>query len=137
MSADPLPVVLCWHMHQPDYRDPLSGECLASWTCLHAIRSYTDMAAHLEAAPEDVRVVVNFSPILLEQIADYAARLRTFLEAGTPIGDPLLDALVAERLPDDPPSRRALLERCLHANHTRMIAALPAFERLATIARDR
>ena len=48
-SAARLPVVLLWHMHQPQYRDALTGQYVLPWTYLHAIKDYTDMAAHLEA----------------------------------------------------------------------------------------
>ena len=39
MSAVPrLPVVLLWHMHQPHYRDALTGQYALPWTYLHAIK---------------------------------------------------------------------------------------------------
>lgn len=60
-----------WHMHQPDYRHPDSGEFLLPWVFLHAIKDYTDMAAHLERHPS-IRCTVNFVPVLLDQIEDYA-----------------------------------------------------------------
>ena len=60
-----------WHMHQPDYRHPDSGEFLLPWVLLHAIKDYTDMAAHLERHP-NIRCTVNFVPVLLDQIEDYA-----------------------------------------------------------------
>ncbi|MFW5910771.1 MAG: glycoside hydrolase, partial [Thiohalospira sp.] len=63
----PVKVVLCWHMHQPSYLDPCSGEYRLPWTYLHATKDYVDMAAHLEAIPA-ARAVVNFSPTLIEQI---------------------------------------------------------------------
>lgn len=31
MATKPLRVVLCWHMHQPDYRDPSNVESLTPW----------------------------------------------------------------------------------------------------------
>lgn len=65
-----------WHMHQPDYRHPDSGEFLLPWVFLHAIKDYTDMAAHLERHP-GVRCTVNFVPVLLDQIEDYAAQFAT------------------------------------------------------------
>jgi len=53
MSADsPLNIVLCWHMHQPQYCDQISGTYQLPWTYLHATKDYIDMAAHLEAVPE-------------------------------------------------------------------------------------
>ncbi|NOZ36690.1 MAG: glycoside hydrolase, partial [Gammaproteobacteria bacterium] len=78
MSAKPLKVVLYWHMHQPEYRDLRSGKYYQPWTYLHGIKDYVDMAAHLEAIPE-ARAVVNFVPILLEQIDDYPQQIKGFL----------------------------------------------------------
>ena len=135
MYAEPLRVVLCWHMHQPDYRDPLDGRFLSPWTYLHAIKDYSDMAAHLEHAPSGVRAVINFPPVLLEQLTDYAERISAFLTRGAEMGDPLLQALASRELPTDSEPRRALLERCLQANSYHMIDRFPAFGRLAAITR--
>ena len=99
MSAEPrLKVVLCWHMHQPQYRDLISGHYYLPWSYLHAIKDYVDMAAHLEAVPE-ARAVVNFAPVLLEQIDDYARQIAGFLDAQRALGDPLLAALASPALP--------------------------------------
>lgn len=65
-----------WHMHQPDYRHPDNGEFLLPWVFLHAIKDYTDMAAHLERHP-GVHCTVNFVPVLLDQIEDYAEQFAT------------------------------------------------------------
>ncbi|MFL5435585.1 MAG: glycoside hydrolase [Myxococcales bacterium] len=59
--------VFVWHLHQPDYRDPQTGQPLLPWVRLHATRGYNDMAAALEAAPA-IRAVVNFAPVLLIQL---------------------------------------------------------------------
>ena len=66
-SSARLPVILLWHMHQPQYRDALTGQYVLPWTYLHAIKDYTDMAAHLEGNPA-ARAVVNFTPVLIEQL---------------------------------------------------------------------
>ena len=65
-----------WHMHQPDYRQPDSGQFLLPWVLLHAIKDYTDMAAHLERHPT-IHCTVNFVPVLLDQIEDYVAQFET------------------------------------------------------------
>jgi alpha-amylase/alpha-mannosidase (GH57 family) len=67
-----LRVCLLWHMHQPMYRDPLSGEYILPWVRLHATRAYYDMARVL-SANEGARAVVNFVPSLLAQLDDYAS----------------------------------------------------------------
>lgn len=59
-----------WHMHQPLYREPESGEYLLPWVRLHATRSYNDMAWILERHPR-IRCTVNFTPVLLEQLEEY------------------------------------------------------------------
>jgi len=134
MSGSPrLKVVLCWHMHQPQYRDALSNTYHLPWTYLHAIKDYTDMAAHLEAVP-GARAVVNFAPILLEQIEDYAGQVQANLQNGGAIRDSLLAALVDPELPTSIEQRRHLIQACLRANEARMIDRNPPFRRLVDMA---
>ncbi|MFN2308613.1 MAG: glycoside hydrolase [Gammaproteobacteria bacterium] len=135
MSADQkLNVVLCWHMHQPQYCNLMSGEYQQPWTYLHAIKDYVDMAAHIESVP-GAKAVVNFAPILLDQIADYAGQVRAFLHDGKALRDPLLDALCAAPLPAEPEARLLLIKACLRANQKRLIDRFPAYQRLAELAR--
>src|ERR1700693_1890722 len=60
-----------WHMHQPLYRAPDTGEFLLPWVRLHATRAYYDMAWMLERHPT-IRCTVNFTPVLMEQLEAYA-----------------------------------------------------------------
>ncbi|HEX4618735.1 MAG TPA: glycoside hydrolase family 57 protein, partial [Steroidobacteraceae bacterium] len=128
-----LPVVLLWHMHQPQYRDAITGEYTLPWTYLHAIKDYTDMAAHLEANPA-ARAVVNFSPVLLEQLEDIAARVAGHLKSGAPLPDPVLGLLGPDPLPAEPAARLALLNACLRAQRKQMIERFGPYLELATIA---
>ncbi|WP_127477694.1 glycoside hydrolase family 57 protein [Sulfurivermis fontis] len=135
MSANPrLKVVLCWHMHQPQYFDLESGQYQLPWTYLHAIKDYVDMAAIIEAVP-GARAVINFAPTLLEQLDDYALMVRDYLNRGAPLRDPLLAALVAPALPGDAEQRLLLIKNCLRANEIRLIDRFPQFRLLADIAR--
>ncbi|MCD6291594.1 MAG: glycoside hydrolase [Anaerolineae bacterium] len=68
----PLYVAFLWHMHQPDYRDPVTGMFHLPWVRLHAAKDYLHMAEVLAQYP-DVHATVNFAPILVEQLAAYAA----------------------------------------------------------------
>jgi alpha-amylase/alpha-mannosidase (GH57 family) len=129
-----LKVVLAWHMHQPQYRDLVSGTYQLPWTYLHAIKDYVDMVAHLEAVPA-ARAVVNFAPLLLEQIDDYAREVTQFLHDGKAIHDPLLAALAQPVLPTEPEEQLHLIKACLRAHETRMIERFAAFRRLAVMAR--
>ncbi len=125
-----LELVFLWHMHQPDYRDHATGEFRCPWTYLHALKDYTDMAAHLERHPR-LRAVVNFVPVLLDQIEDYADQF-----ASGRFRDPLLRLLGREdfdRLEQG--ERNLILATCFPGNHQRMIQPFPHFERLYDLYR--
>jgi len=116
-------------MHQPEYRDLQTGEFKLPWTYLHVIKDYVDMVAHLEAVPE-AKAVINFAPILLEQIEDYANQVSGYLRNGVAITDPLLAALVAPTIPEEPEDRLRLVKDCMRANRERQINRYPAFVKL-------
>jgi alpha-amylase/alpha-mannosidase (GH57 family) len=120
-------LVFLWHMHQPDYRlpGPNGSSNALPWVYLHALKDYTDMAAHLERHPK-IRAVVNFVPVLLEQIEDYVDQL----SSGS-LRDPLLQIL-AHSAPDSLTlsQRRLVLDSCFRTNHVRMIEPFPAYKRL-------
>ncbi|WP_018868324.1 MULTISPECIES: glycoside hydrolase family 57 protein [unclassified Thioalkalivibrio] len=122
-------------MHQPQYFESGAGEYALPWTYLHALKDYTDMAAHLEACPK-ARAVVNFAPILLEQLADYGERLDVCVREHRPVGDPVLDLLHMDVVPTDLAQRQEILRVCLRAHAPRMIEPFPLFQRLADIARN-
>ncbi|MGR9101225.1 MAG: glycoside hydrolase, partial [Gammaproteobacteria bacterium] len=133
MPAKKLRLVLCWHMHQPEYRDLSSGEYKLPWTYLHVIKDYVDMIAHLEANPE-AKAVVNFAPILLEQIEDYAKQVNDYLHDRIVMRDPMLAALVNSTIPGDPDARLHLVKNCLRANRERQINRYPKFKRLVEMS---
>ncbi|MGH8221118.1 MAG: glycoside hydrolase [Steroidobacteraceae bacterium] len=128
-----LPVVLLWHMHQPHYRDALTGQYALPWTYLHAIKDYTDMAAHLEAHP-GARAVVNFTPVLLEQLEDISRRVAAHLERGDPLPDPVLALLGPAPLPEWGAERAALMRACLRAHRQHMIERFAPYRDLAALA---
>ncbi len=120
-----LSVVLLWHMHQPEYRDYASGEFAQPWVYLHATKDYADMAAHLERHPE-VRAVVNFVPVLADQLEDYCDQFATGR-----VRDPLLRLLARDpATPLAGPERAAAIDRCFHANHEKMVQPYPAYRAL-------
>ncbi len=133
MAAARLPVVLLWHMHQPQYRDALTGRYVLPWTYLHSIKDYTDMAAHLEAIPE-ARAIVNFSPVLLEQIEALSRSLADHLNEGKPLPDPVLALLGPDPVPAAPAARLESLRACLRAQRKQMIERFGPYLELASIA---
>ncbi len=59
-------------MHQPYYRNPLTGEYSLPWVRLHAFKGYYDMISLLEDYP-DIRQTFNLVPSLIRQLNDYSA----------------------------------------------------------------
>ncbi len=130
MATRQLNVVLCWHMHQPFYREGLEGDFRLPWVYLHGIKDYTDMAAHLERHP-DLHAVVDFAPVLLEQIDLYAQQLSAWLEQDTVMADPLLNLLAGVHdIPDTAVGRQQLISDCKRCNSATMVDPYPAFSRL-------
>lgn len=127
-------LVLAWHMHQPHYRDGLDGQYRLPWVYLHALKDYSDMVAHLETCP-GAKVVVNFAPVLLEQLDDYGQQMRQWLNHKTPMQDPMLNWLSgATPIPTDEASKLVIIENCLKAYAPTMIAPLPQFEKMVQLA---
>src|SRR5271167_4288729 len=65
-------LVILWHMHQPQYRDPASGRYLLPWTRLHALKDYYGMVKLLREFP-GVRATFNLVPALGRQLQEYAS----------------------------------------------------------------
>lgn len=113
----PVRLAILWHMHQPLYREPATGTYVLPWVRLHATRAYADMAWILERHP-DIRVTVNFTPVLLEQLEDYVAgRAR----------DAILE--ISSRDPADlsPEERRRLLHSFFMVDWDRSVRPVPRY----------
>lgn len=141
MASGLLNVVLCWHMHQPNYREGSNGKFHLPWVYLHGIKDYTDMATHLENHPQ-MSAVVNFSPVLLQQLDDYVQELgEYFSSSGNAKSDALSDPLLAllagtEPIPKSKEDRKRLFEDCKRCHAPRMIEPYPAFNRLVECLED-
>ena len=109
-------------MHQPSYRTA-DGEYRQPWVYLHAAKDYSDMAWHLERVA-DARAVVSFTPVLLDQLDDYAKQF-----ARGSFADPLLRALQRGDA-DTPDARRWLAHAVCRANYWHMVHRFPPYERL-------
>ncbi|HXX53208.1 MAG TPA: glycoside hydrolase family 57 protein [Thermodesulfovibrionales bacterium] len=81
MNSSPLSIAFLWHMHQPYYKDPLSGIYRLPWVRHHGTKDYLDMAMLLEEYPH-IRQTFNLVPSLIEQLIDYTDNNATdvFLE---------------------------------------------------------
>ena len=113
-------ICFVWHMHQPFYKDLISGEYHLPWTRLHALKDYYGMVKILEEFP-DVHQTFNLVPSMMVQIQEYAA--------GT-AGDPFLRAALkpAEELTED--EKRFILRYFFQAHPAKMIRRYPRYGEL-------
>ena len=117
---DPLPLIFLCHLHQPLYKDPLTGASRLPWVRLHGVGAYTTMAMLAAEFPE-LPVTFNLVPSLLLQIQDYAS-------GG--VSDPWLDLArkPAEEL--TPGEGDALLRSFFLARPETMIVPYPRYRQL-------
>ena len=116
----PVRLALLWHMHQPLYREPETGEYLMPWVRLHATRAYNDMAWILERH-EQVRCTVNFTPVLLEQLDEYVeGRAR----------DRFLDLTARPASDLAPEERQAILRSFFMVDWENNVQPLPRYREL-------
>jgi len=122
----PLSVILLWHMHQPQYKDPASNEYILPWTYLHGVKDYYDMAAIVDEV-DGARAVFNFVPSLLEQLEDYAA--------GTAL-DPFLIHAAMDPVEMGEKERLFVISNFFAANRQRLIEPNRRYAELFQLAGD-
>lgn len=107
-------------MHQPLYKDLVTGEYRLPWTRYHALKDYYGMVKVLQDYP-DVHQTFNLVPSMIVQIEEYAA--------GT-AADPFLDCAVkpAEELSEA--EREFVLRYLFQANVDHLIFRYPRYREL-------
>ena len=65
-------ILFLWHMHQPYYKDLVTGEYRLPWVRLHALKDYYGMVKLLDEFPT-VHQTFNLVPSLIAQIQDYVS----------------------------------------------------------------
>lgn len=114
-ALTPLSIAFIWHMHQPEYKDHLTGEYLMPWVRLHAVKDYLDMVLILEKYPR-IRQTFNLVPSLIDQIEDYC-RPET--------RDPYMTITLKESFSDS--DRLFIFHRFFDAAYETMIARSPYY----------
>jgi alpha-amylase/alpha-mannosidase (GH57 family) len=111
-----LHVSFLWHMHQPNYLDPIRGMYSMPWVRLHSVKAYLDMVMLARKYP-GMRLTFNLVPSLLEQIEDYAA------------GAEDRELMLARKAPSEltPDEKKALLSCFFQSNLETMIKPLPRY----------
>lgn len=117
--AEPTLLALVWHMHQPSYRDALTGRILLPWTRLHATKDYGDMVSALRRHPR-VHATFNLTPVLLDQLEAIASGASDdFLD----LARKPAESLTAEE-------QRFLTRHFFSVNPTRMLEPHPRYREL-------
>src|SRR5580704_6108780 len=109
-----------WHMHQPFYKDLISGQYHLPWTRLHALKDYYGMVKILDEFPQ-VRQTFNLVPSMVVQLDEYARGVAAdpFLQASLKPAEDLTDA-----------EQGFLLRNSFHADPHRMIYRYPRYGEL-------
>jgi alpha-amylase/alpha-mannosidase (GH57 family) len=113
-------VVLLWHMHQPQYRDPDQGRYVLPWTRLHAVKDYWGMVKILEETP-GFHATFNVVPSLGLQLEEYASG--NFDEPWFALAFKKTDELTRE-------DKTEILSRAFQLNHERLMSRWPRFVEL-------
>ena len=114
-------LMMLWHMHQPQYRDPVSGEYVLPWTRLHALKDYWGMVRVLEEFPR-VHATFNMVPSLGIQLEEYASG--KFREPWFEIAFAPAESLTPEQ-------KDEILVRAFQVNRERLMSRWPRYLELA------
>jgi alpha-amylase/alpha-mannosidase (GH57 family) len=113
-------LVVLWHMHQPQYRDPESGRYVLPWTRLHALKDYWGMVEVLREFP-NFHATFNVVPSLGIQLEEYAGG--EFKEPWFSLAFKNAEALTRE-------DKAEILARAFQVNHERLMSRWPRFVEL-------
>lgn len=113
-------LLFLWHMHQPFYKDLVTGEYRLPWVRLHALKDYYGMVELLDEFPR-VHQTFNLVPSLIAQLQDYVSGAAR---------DPFLE--VAARPVDELSlaQRAFAVQYLFQANPDRLIGRYPRYREL-------
>lgn len=120
MPDHPLSIAFVWHMHQPYYKDDITGSYILPWVRMHGIKDYYDMPALLSDFPA-IHQTFNLVPSLLKQIQDYVQNNAT---------DKCLALTLKPAADLDHDDKLFLLKNSFMANWDTMIKPYPSYWQL-------
>jgi alpha-amylase/alpha-mannosidase (GH57 family) len=113
-------LVVLWHMHQPQYRDPERSRYVLPWTRLHALKDYWGMVQVLGETP-GFHATLNVVPSLGIQLEEYASG--KFDEPWFALAFKKTDELTRE-------DKTEILARAFQLNQERLMSRWPRFVEL-------
>jgi len=113
-------LMVLWHMHQPQYRDPSTGRYVLPWTRLHALKDYWGMVRALEEFPR-VHATFNVVPSLGAQLEEYASGH---------FHEPWFETAFRAAKELTPEDKSEILTRAFQVNYDHLLARWPRFVEL-------
>ena len=120
MGTPAIHLLFLWHMHQPYYKDLVSGEYRLPWVRLHALKDYYGMVKLLDEFP-GLHQTFNLVPSLITQLQDYVA--------GT-AQDPFLEVAAKPAPEMDLAERLFAIKYLFQANAENLIGRYPRYREL-------
>src|SRR5256712_13601200 len=113
-------LMILWHMHQPQYRDPATRRYVLPWTRLHALKDYWGMVRVLEEFP-GVHATFNVVPSLGVQLEEYASGK---------FDEPWFATAFKPANQLTPEDKAEILTRAFQINYDRLLARWPRYVQL-------
>ena len=121
MGTPAIHLLFLWHMHQPYYKDLVTGEYRLPWVRLHALKDYYGMVKLLDEFP-GLHQTFNLVPSLITQLQEYVN--------GT-AQDPFLQVAAMPAAEMDLAERQFAVQYLFQANTENMIGRYPRYSELA------
>ncbi|HKD80261.1 MAG TPA: glycoside hydrolase family 57 protein [Candidatus Angelobacter sp.] len=120
MGTPSIHLLFLWHMHQPYYKDLVTGEYRLPWVRMHALKDYYGMVKLLEEFP-GLHQTFNLVPSLMVQVQDYVSGAAR---------DPFLDAASRPAAEMGLNEKTFALRYLFQANVDNLIARYPRYRQL-------
>ncbi|HEY2169461.1 MAG TPA: hypothetical protein VGJ30_07535 [Candidatus Angelobacter sp.] len=121
MDTPAIHLLFLWHMHQPYYKDMVTGQYRLPWVRLHALKDYYGMVKLLDEFP-GLHQTFNLVPSLITQLQEYVN--------GT-AQDPFLQVAAMPAAEMDLADRQFAVQYLFQANAENMIGRYPRYRELA------
>src|SRR5579859_993385 len=121
MGTPAIHLLFLWHMHQPYYKDLVTGEYRLPWVRLHALKDYYGMVKLLDEFP-GMHQTFNLVPSLITQLQEYVN--------GT-AQDPFLQVAAMPAAEMDLAERQFAVQYLFQANAENMIGRYPRYRELS------
>src|SRR3954464_634062 len=120
MDTPAIHLLFLWHMHQPYYKDLVTGQYCLPWVRLHALKDYYGMVKLLDEF-SGLHQTFNLVPSLITQLQEYVN--------GT-AQDPFLQVAAMPATEMDLAERQFAVQYLFQANSENMIGRYPRYREL-------